>query len=49
MIALKKNQGVLYEQVHAWIISRKAQLPQYEEFNKEHGRMEELKKEKYII
>lgn len=43
LIALKKNQGGLYEQVHDWMMSRKAQLPHYEEFNKEHGRTEKRK------
>jgi predicted transposase YbfD/YdcC len=43
LIALKKNQGRLYEQIHDWMLSRKTQLPHYEEINKEHGRAEKRK------
>lgn len=43
LIALKKNQGVLYEQTHDWMINRKEQLPHYKSINKEHGRVEERK------
>lgn len=43
LIALKKNQGVLFEQCHDWMISRKEQLPYYHLINKEHGRTEERK------
>ena len=43
MIALKKNQGSLYEQIHDLMIQRKSQLPYYESVNKEHGRGEHRK------
>ena len=43
MIALKKNQGGMYEQIHDWMLSRKQQLPHYEQINKAHGRVEKRK------
>jgi predicted transposase YbfD/YdcC len=43
LIALKKNQGNLYEQVEDWLQANKNQLPVYQCINKEHGRGEERK------
>ena len=43
LIALKKNQGKLFEQVQDWMLSRKDQLPHYENINREHGRGEHRK------
>lgn len=47
LIALKKNQGVLFEQVHDRMMNIKPQLPYYEQINKEHGRVE--KRRVYIL
>lgn len=41
LIALKKNQGILFEQVHDWMISRQTQLPYFQAIGKEHGRIEQ--------
>lgn len=40
VIALKKNQGVLYEQASAWLMSRKSILPCHKEIDLGHGRGE---------
>lgn len=41
LIALKKNNSTLYEQVSEWLVERKAQLPGLVQFDKGHGRGEE--------
>lgn len=41
LIALKANQGVLYEQVADFMEKQRSQLPVYEAINKDHGRGEE--------
>lgn len=43
LIALKKNQGNLFQQVHDRMLSIKQQLPYYHHINKEHGRVEQRK------
>ena len=43
LIALKKNQGSLYEQVSEWLNKHKAGLPSFEQWDKEHGRIEHRK------
>ena len=43
VIALKANQGVLYEQVVNFMEKHQAQLPFYESLNKDHGRGEQRK------
>lgn len=43
LIALKQNQGKLFEQVRDWMLLRKEQIAHYENINKEHGRGEQRK------
>lgn len=40
LIALKANQGELFEQVKDWLINRKSSLPSFQEVNKDHNRGE---------
>lgn len=43
LIALKKNQGGLYEQVSEWLDRHKEGLPSFEQWDKGHGRVEHRK------
>lgn len=40
LIALKRNQGALYEQLSEYLLKNKAQLPRYEQLDKGHNRGE---------
>lgn len=40
IIALKENQGELFEQIHHYFQKNKASLPSYQQINKDHGRGE---------
>ncbi len=43
LIALKKNQGSLYEQVSEWLDKHKEGLDNFEQWDKGHGRIEHRK------
>ena len=43
IIGLKQNQGQLYEQVSQWLQKQKPALPCYEQWDKDHGRVERRK------